>query len=75
MTLTKPYKSWGHQLLDEVRAGSQRYSEAEITEALRATGDIGEHEYPRVVHRPVGTWEGCRVGRPAVELWRTGAQA
>ena len=68
MTLTKPYKSWGHRVLDEVRAGSQRYSEAEITDALRATGDITEYEGPRRVWRGVGTWEGETMAKRSSAL-------
>jgi hypothetical protein len=46
----------GTAILDGAKAGGQ-YTEAEITEALRVTGDIEDYEYRRVVHRPVGTWE------------------
>jgi hypothetical protein len=43
-------------VLDAVRSGSSMASEAEITEALRATGDL---EFDLVIrtHRPAGTWE------------------
>lgn len=44
-----------HNFLDLVRGGADA-SGAEITEALRATGDI---EFETVIrsHRTVGTWE------------------
>ena len=44
-----------HNFLDLVRGGADA-SEAEITEALRATGDI---EFETVIrsHRSIGTWE------------------
>jgi hypothetical protein len=57
MHLTKPDKLMAKRILDAVRAGSQRHTEAEITDALRVTGDIEDFEYRRVVHQPAGTWE------------------
>lgn len=49
MTLTD-----AHDLLDAVRNGMHA-SEAEITEALRETGDIGDIVIRS--YRPAGTWE------------------
>jgi hypothetical protein len=43
-------------LLDAVRDGRARASEALITAALRETGDI-EPDFVIRIHRPVGTWE------------------
>jgi hypothetical protein len=43
------------ELLTAVRAGKDA-SEAQITEALRATGDI-DFEVVIHAHRPVGSWE------------------
>lgn len=59
MTYTKPR---AREILDAVKAGSHRYSESEITDALRATGDVQDFEYRRVVHKPVGTWERGSLG-------------
>lgn len=45
-----------HDLLDAARDGAF-FTEAEINEALRATGDVERDEYPVVHHTPVGGWE------------------
>lgn len=45
-----------HDLLDAARDGAN-FSEREIIDALRATGDIEIDDYPTVRCVPVGGWE------------------
>ena len=45
-------KAYAQRILNRAKAGSQEYSEAAITRALRVTGDIPELDY----RRPTNKW-------------------
>jgi hypothetical protein len=49
-------RSEAHELLNAAQAGAD-VTETQITEALMATGDVDESEYPVIHHKPVGCWE------------------
>lgn len=57
-----------NELLNAVRAGAQDIEEADIVEALQATGDVDMPDYPVVRHKPKGTWE-LRNRGLAPALW------
>jgi hypothetical protein len=45
-------KSYAQQILNRAKSGSQEYSEAAITRALRVTGDIPWFDYRLEMKKP-----------------------